>query len=107
MNFGDAENVSGTYSVEFVSVEDFQGMSCAVLKANFEIRGKTGGDGNSAPMDLHFKGQAVSRRSIADMQDIGVEVDGTMTISGSPTPEVELEVKGPTRMVQKITLEKK
>lgn len=107
MNFGEAEQITGTYSVEFVSVEDFQGTKCAVLKGIFEIKGKTVSEGNAPPMDLHFKGQAMSRRSIADMQDLDVEVDGTMAINGSPAPNVELEVKGPARITQKTSLGKK
>jgi hypothetical protein len=107
MNFGDAEEVTGTYTVEFVAKEDFLGTPCAVLKATFDIKGKIGDGKNSPAMDMAYKGEAISRRSLAGLIDLGVEVDGIMTVSGSPAPNVEIEIEGPAQIVQKITLGKK
>lgn len=106
-NFGDAEKMTGTYSVEFVSTGDFQGTECAVLKAIFDIKGKTPTEGDAPPMDMSFKGTAVAKRSIKDMLDLDVAVDGTMAVSGSPNPGVKLEVTGPAHITEKNSLQKK
>ncbi|RYD17614.1 MAG: hypothetical protein EOP88_25655 [Verrucomicrobiaceae bacterium] len=107
MSFADSKNLTGSYSVEFVSVEEFQGTKCAVLKATFEMNGEIPSEGEGAPMKMTLKGTAVSKRSIADMLDLDVDVDGTMTVKGSPAPNVNLEVKGPVKITEKNSLGKK
>lgn len=106
LSFGEAEDVTGTYRVEFVEVKDFQGVRCALLKATFDFKGKTESKGDKAPMDMEMKGEAISHRSIADMIDLDVEINGTMTISGSPAANVTMHVEGPTKITEKISLKR-
>ena len=106
MDFGDAEGLTGKYRVEFVEVKEVKGVRCAVLKATFDIKGKTKAEGDGPQMDIQLKGEAVSQRSIADKIDLNVEVNAKVTVSGSPTPEMSMHVEGPMRMTEKISLKK-
>lgn len=106
-NFGEAENMSGTYSMELTAIEDFQGTKCAVVRTSFDIKGKTPGAEGSPPMDMNFKGTAVTKRSIADQLDLDVEVNGTMKVVGSPAENVKIDVEGPARITEKVTLDNK
>ncbi|MEO5917712.1 MAG: hypothetical protein ABIS50_26005 [Luteolibacter sp.] len=106
LNFGNAENVTGTYDVELIEVADFQGVRCAVVKAKFDFKGTSESEDGGTPMDMHLVGEAFSHRSIADMIDLDVEVNGTMTISGSPAQNVSIHIEGPTTITEKAFLKK-
>ena len=96
---GEAEDLTGSYKVEFVEVKDFQGTPCAVLKSNFDISGKSKGSGT-----VNFKGSSTTIRSLADKLDLEVKVDATMTMSAQPNPTVTTRVEGPFTSVQKATV---
>lgn len=102
--FAEAENLEGTFSVEFVEVKDFQGTACAVLKSTFDIKGKPSEDEESAEMTISIKGTSTVHRSLADMTDLDMQLEGTMSVSGSPNAQVSMEMSGPMTMSQKITL---
>lgn len=104
--FGDVESVSGTYTVEFVEVKEIDGVRCAVIKAAFDFKGKSEASEESKAMAIALKGEAVSHRSIADRIDLGVEVKGTMTVSGSPVENVNLHIEGPMTMIQKVAVKR-
>jgi hypothetical protein len=100
--FGDATNLNGTYTIEFVEVKDFQGTPCAVLKSVFDVSGTTEAEGGSEPaMTVNIKGEAVSHRSLADKADLDSKVTSTMTMEGSPAPQVKMNVEGPFNLHQK------
>ena len=106
--FGDATNLNGTYTIEFVEVKDFQGTPCAVLKSVFDVSGTTEAEGGSEPaMTVNIKGEAVSHRSLADKADLDSKVTSTMTMEGSPAPQVKMNVEGPFNLHQKATIQKK
>ncbi len=105
--FGDAENLSGTYTVEFVEIKDFQGTPCAVLKSVFDISGVTEAKGEEEPsMTVKIKGDAISHRSLADKVDLDAKITTTMTMEGSPNPQVKMHVEGPFEMHQKVSVKK-
>lgn len=104
--FGDVEDVSGTYTMEFVEVKEFDGVPCAVIKATFDFKGKSESSEESKAMDVALKGEAISRRSIADKIDLGVEVKGVMNVSGSPVENVTMHIEGPMSMDQKVALKR-
>jgi hypothetical protein len=103
--FDTAGSVSGTYSVEFVEVKEINGVRCAVLKATYDMKGKSEMEDDKF-MDMTMKGEAISHRSLADQIDLGVEIKGDMTISMAPAPNVTMLIKGPMTMTQKLTLKK-
>ena len=97
---GEAQDLAGTYTVEFVEVKDFQGTPCAVLKSTFDISGK-GPSGKMA-----FKGTSVAMRSLADKIDLEVTVDATMTMDNQPNLQMSTHVEGPFTSTQKVTVVK-
>ncbi|WP_367870721.1 hypothetical protein [Luteolibacter sp. Populi] len=101
--FGEAEDLAGTYTVEFVEVKDFQGTPCAVLKSEFEVTGAALG---GAGMKMGFKGTAVTHRSLADRVDLETKMESTMTMEGQPNPQVTMHVTGPFKMTQTGTVKK-
>ena len=106
MGFADAEKLTGKFRVEFVEVREPHGVRCAVLKSTFDIKGKTKGEGDAPAMDIRLKGESVTQRSIADMIDLDVAIEGTVTVDGSPAPETTMHVEGPTRITEKVSLKK-
>jgi len=105
-DFGDAVGITGECRVEFLEVRKLHGVRCAVLKATFDLQGKTQGTGGASKMDIRMKGEAVSHRSIADMIDLEVVMDGTFTTNGSPKPQMTMHMEGPIRVTAKNTLKK-
>lgn len=105
-NFGDAEDLAGKFQVEFVEVKELAGVRCAVLKSTFEIKGKSKSEGDSPAMDIQLKGEAVSQRSLADLIDLDVALNATMTLTGSPAPQMTMHVEGPMKMTEKVSLKK-
>jgi hypothetical protein len=97
---GDAQDLTGSYTVEFVEVKEFQGTPCAVLKATFDLSGKTPNG------KMSFKGSSTVMRSLADKIDLEVKVDATMMMDNQTKPEVNVHVEGPFSSLQKTTLEK-
>ncbi len=104
--FGEGTDLTGDYSVKFVEVKDYQGAKCAVLKATYDFKGKIESQPGSPGLGMRMKGEAVSLRSIADLQDLDVQIDATMTLDGAPADGVTMNVEGPMKGTQKITLKK-
>lgn len=104
--FGEGTDLTGDYSVKFVEVKDYQGAKCAVLKATYDFKGKIASQPGSEGLGMRMKGEAVSIRSIADLQDLDVQIDATMTLDGAPAEGVSMNVEGPMKGSQKITLKK-
>ena len=97
---GDAKDLTGSYKVEFVEVKEFQGTPCAVLKATFDISGK------SPNGKMSFKGGTTIMRSLADKIDLETKVEATMAIDTQPSPLLNLHVEGPFTSTQKVTVVK-
>jgi len=53
---------------------------------------------------MNLKGEAVSQRSIADMINLAVEINATLTAGGPPAPEISMRIHGPLRMTEKVML---
>lgn len=102
--FGDIEDVTGTYSVEFIEVKEFDGVRCAVLKATYDFKGKSESTDESKAMNIALKGEAISRRSLAGHIDLNVDLNGTMTCDGSPVENVTMHLVGPMTMTQKVVV---
>lgn len=103
--FGDGAALAGTYSVKFVEVKDVDGVKCAVLKSVYDLVGKVE-TGNDEGLGMQMKGEAVATRSLADLTDLNVEINATMTLEGSPEEGVAMNIKGPMKGVQKIAVKK-
>lgn len=105
--FGEAEDLKGDYTVEFVEIKDFEGTPCAVLKSVFDISGITEAEKEGEPsMTVKIKGEAVSHRSLADKVDLDAKITSTMTMEGSPAPQVKMNVEGPFNMHRKVSIKK-
>lgn len=103
-NFGVQENLSGTFTVQFLKIEEFKGESCALLNSTFDMKGKSAGEGGTPPMDVRLKGEALSRRSTARMIDLDAQINATMTIDGAPGPGFTMHVEGPMKMSEMVTV---
>ncbi|WP_035613668.1 hypothetical protein [Haloferula sp. BvORR071] len=105
--FGEARKISGTYTMEFAAIEEFQGTPCAVLKAQFEIAGE--GDvnesGEGPKMALKFKGSAVIHRSLTELRDLESSTSADMTVDTSPQPGMTMHMEGPFKKVLKTVVE--
>jgi hypothetical protein len=105
--FGEAKDLKGDYTVEFVEIKDFQGTTCAVLKSVFDVSGTTEAEGEGDPsMTVKIKGEATSHRSLADKVDLDAKITSTMTLEGSPAPQVKMNVEGPFDLHQKVSIKK-
>lgn len=104
--FGDAEKLTGSFTMEFLEIKDVSGTRCAVLKGVFDIRGKTEAESGAPQLDIRLKGEALSHRSIADQIDLDAEINATATVSGSPAAHVTMQVEGPTRITEKTSVKK-
>ncbi len=97
---GEAEDLSGSYKIEFVEVKEFQGTPCAVLKAAFDITGK------SKNGKASFKGTATTLRSLADKMDLEVKMEASMVMDTQPNPQITTHVAGPFVSTQTTKVEK-
>ncbi|WP_035613676.1 hypothetical protein, partial [Haloferula sp. BvORR071] len=105
--FADAKNLTGTFTVEFVEIKDFQGTPCAVLKSQFDVVGQADSEGGEGPkMTMKLKGEALSHRSLADKEDLEAKITSTMTMDGEAGPGMAMHVEGPFNMTTKTTLKK-
>ncbi|GAA5127848.1 hypothetical protein JIN84_08105 [Luteolibacter yonseiensis] len=102
-SFGEAENLTGTYSVEFVRVEDYQGTPCAVLKAKIDLKGTTASKGRGS-MKMRIRGDVMTHRSLKDMTDLQVVTSGSVDLDGAPAPGFSMHMEGPIRLTQKVTV---
>ena len=102
--FGDAEGLTGSFNVEFVEVKDVQGVPCAVLKTVFDITGKAASKEGEAGMSMKLKGESLVNRSLADQIDLDGKIDCSVSIEGSPAPQVQMTAKGPMTMATKASL---
>lgn len=107
IGFSGGTDMKGDYTVEFIGMKEFQGVQCAELKATFDFSGKTEEEQEGAPsMGMNLKGEVTSHRSIKDMVDLDVNMNSTTTITGSPAPQVTMEIKGPMKMVQTVSVKR-
>ena len=104
--FADLEKLTGTFQMEFVEIKDYQGVRCAALKGTFDLKGKAQGNDDSQALDMRLKGEAALLRAIDDMLDMDMKTDATVTVTGSPGPNVTMHVSGKMKMTGKATLKK-
>ncbi|WP_035613673.1 hypothetical protein [Haloferula sp. BvORR071] len=102
--FGDMQDLSGTFTMELVEIKEFQGVPCAVLKSQVDIKGSSAEGGPGQKTRIQVKGEAICHRSLADKTDLEVKTTSIMTMDGSPAPQVTMHVEGPFNMTQKTTV---
>lgn len=96
---GDAPP-KGTFKVTFKGIEEYQGLSCAVLVADIDVTG-TSDDG----MSIRLKGISTVHHSLKYRSSLQNKLEGTMTISGKVQDgAIDLKMEGPTTMHDKIQL---
>lgn len=103
-NFAGGTNLSGTFSVEFKSIEEIDGVTCAKLECEFDLKGKTLADEKESEMAIAIKGKADVIRSIKDLADLDVRVSGTVNVSGEPGEGMSMSAEGPVTMHQKTVV---
>lgn len=106
ISFGDPKTLTGTFTVEFLKVADFHEIRCAVLKSEFDIKGKTLPEDDSPASDIQIKGQAMVYRSIADQCDIDVTVNSDLKVDGGKSDSERFHIEAPTVTRQTVTLSK-
>lgn len=97
---GEADEISGSYKVEFVEVKEFQGTPCAVLKSAIDITAK------SKAGKVIYKGTATTIRSLADKIDLEVKIEATMVMDTQQSAQVSTHVVGPFVSTQTVKVEK-
>jgi hypothetical protein len=106
----DLDNAAGNCTVEFVDFEEFQGTRCALLKLTFNITARQNNDEANTegdkPMTIAMQATATVHRSIPDMIDLAVNIEGTMTVDGIPQEGMTLHIEGPVRFTGKTSLKK-
>lgn len=105
-NFGGGEKLTGKFHVKFVETKDVNGVPCAVLAMNFEIKGKTEAADAEPSMNMQLKGEAHVVRAIKDLVDLDATVKGTVTMNGSPGPDVSVKATGPIEMTERKSVKK-
>jgi tRNA A-37 threonylcarbamoyl transferase component Bud32 len=106
-NIAGAGDFTGSFTVQFADVIEFQGVPCAVLKWAFDVVGKTSAsDPGGSPMTVKLKGEATSIRSLPDKVNFESKVSSTMSMEGNPSPQVRLTIEGPYTVHQKVTVRK-
>lgn len=101
---GSDSDFEGTYKLTFDRVEDFGGQRCAVLLGRVDVLGAPPvGDGQGTQVKINAA--TTTYRSLDYLEDLKLEIDGEMTISGSPQPGVSMMVRGPFKMEQTSELQ--
>ncbi|BCU76576.1 hypothetical protein [Luteolibacter sp. LG18] len=88
----DQEDTEGSVKLTFKAVEDYQGKKCAHLEGPMEIKGKSA-EGQS----ISLKGNVIVYRSIEDLVDLKVSLDGKMEMSGD-IPNGSMSMNGDMTM---------
>lgn len=101
--FGEMEKITGTYAVEFLRIEDYESTSCAVIKAEIDLKGKTA-EVEGQSMNMRIRGDVTSHRSLKDMGDLQTKISGTIDLDGTPAPSVSIHMEGPLDITQKLTI---
>ncbi len=76
----------GTFSVEFLRIEELEGTPCAVLKFSFDLTAESATYTYFwKEQKIALKGESTCYRSLADQVDLDLRTMGTRTIQGSRT----------------------
>lgn len=98
------EQLKGTCSVEFVKIEDFDGVPCAVLKLVADVTGVPPESSGSAGT-IAMKGESLIHHSLADHIDLDAKLEGTMTLDIQRSGR-NVHTTGPFTASGKVTLKK-
>lgn len=104
-NFSGATGLSGTFTTQLKSVEEIDGVKCAMLECVFDLSGKTMTSGDEPQMEISIAGRADVIRSIEDLIDLDAKMTAEMLVQGEPAPGMSMEVKGQAVMHQVNELE--
>lgn len=103
-DFAGGTDLSGTFTIEFKSVEEIDGEKRAMLQFVFDLVGKTPGEGDELRMDITLKGKADVIRSINDLVDLDVKLEATMAVAGEPADGMSMSMNGVVIMHQTTEL---
>lgn len=104
-NFAGGTGLAGTFTVEFMGVEEINGVNCAKLECVFELKGEAISEAEEPGMAIAINGKADVVRSIQDLVDLDVKLIGTVTVEGAPAEGMKMSVNGPFEMRQTAELE--
>jgi len=102
LNFAGGTGFSGSFTMEFKSVEEIDGMLCAKLECVFDISGKIPTGDDHFEMDLSMKGKADIVRSIEQLVDIDVNLVGTMNAGGAIDDDIAMQMGGTIAVRQTV-----
>lgn len=100
----DVDEMEGEGSIEYFGLITYDGSPCARLLFNWEGRMKMEEEGvEGGEMTLELSGEII--RTLDTFQDIKVEAEGTMKMSGKETEhgqDMDLAIVGPLRIQSRI-----
>lgn len=99
------EDLQGTIQMKFTKVEIFQGKKCAVLESKVDL---TGENAEMAGLTLKLQGDLVIHRSLADLVDMSLKMNGAMAMVGKMEPQpgmaLDMSVKGKMVMSEAVKI---
>lgn len=105
-SFAGGKNLQGSFTVEFLRIEEYGGEPCAVLKLVFDLNGIP--VSRNERMESHWKlqGESMVHRSLADRVDRQSNLKGTMTLDEERPTGEKSHASAPFTMVTKARLKK-
>ncbi|GAA5127851.1 hypothetical protein JIN84_08100 [Luteolibacter yonseiensis] len=101
-SFAILDDMTGTYAMEFTGIEDYQGIRCAVLKAEVDLASKS----DERQMNMRLRGTVTTHRSLGDLSDLRTVTSGNISIDATPAPDVTAHIEGPVEITQKIIIDR-
>ncbi|MGJ8643016.1 MAG: hypothetical protein ACSHX9_06380 [Luteolibacter sp.] len=80
------ENGVGAFNLKFDSIEEYEGVRCAKITGNFEIKG-TEEDAAEGEMTITLTGNYLAYRSLEGRYDVSKKMNGTMSVKGDMEPQ--------------------
>ncbi|MDP4624620.1 MAG: hypothetical protein NWT08_05710 [Akkermansiaceae bacterium] len=84
------ENGKGVFKLKFESIEEHEGVRCAKITGNFEIKGTEGedeGEEGADEMTITLTGDYLAYRSLEGRYDVSKKMDGSMSVKGDMEPQ--------------------
>jgi len=92
--FADVKNVEGTFTIEFLGMQQKDGSPCAQLKAVFDLKGSPKGTTTGT---YTFKGEGEILRSLRDQVDLAWKYTAAVNVSdpGDGAARPAMQISGP------------
>jgi len=103
--FADVQNLEGTYTVEFLGMQQKEGSPCAQLKAVFDLKGTPKGAGGGT---FTFKGEGEILRSLRDQVDLAWKYTAVIELSskGTGPGQSAMQLSGPVTITGTTTVKR-